>query len=250
MKSNPSTALVPAFARGLALLRLLAEKGPLAMEAVAKDLALPRTTAFRLLETLRVLGHAERDPARRYRLIWSFRPMADTQAAFETQLPTTMTRLAGALGVTIEWYEPAAIGLVLLRQQRPTEGEVHVAARPGFVRDWQSELDAVARLGHAFADGSPSLKPGGRFFRRNGVASRLTLAEARTLVANAKRTGTTADSAFNTNGVRRAAVAVCRPDGHFAGVLAAAASLNFDPRAPRPVRLLNELRLAREALAT
>ena len=53
MKISRPASLVPALARGLEIMRLLAAEGPLAMEAVATRLSLPRSSTFRLLETLR-----------------------------------------------------------------------------------------------------------------------------------------------------------------------------------------------------
>src|SRR5690606_8873580 len=239
---TPATPAVPAFTRGLSVMRLLADRGPLAMEAVATSLSLPHSSAFRLLETLRTLGYAERDPARRYRLVWSFGPGEDASAAFTARLVASMERLADALGVTIEWYEPSDRGMELRRQCRPSHAEVRVFARPGFVRTWNTELDAVARLGHAFAPRAPALKAGVHVGVRDGHTARIALREARALLAAARRRDTATDTIFNTNGVRRAAAVVRSPGGEFAGILAAAACISFDPKAPTPVRIVAALR--------
>ncbi len=247
METKPRSAAsaVPAFARGLSAMRLLADEGPLAMEAVASRLSLPRSSTFRLLETLRVLGYAERDPAKRYRLTWSFRP--DEISAFAPRLSSAMKRLADALGVTIEWYESSARGMELRLQHFPTRAEVLVQARPGFVREWNAELDAVARLGHALVPSAPALKAGVHHYIRDGQKSRLPLREARALLAAARQHESASDTAFNPFGVRRAAVAVRLPGGVLAGLLVAASSLTFDPKAPTPARLVAALR---ETVAT
>ncbi len=78
------------------------------MEAVAAKLSIPRSSAFRLLETLGALGYAEKDLARRYRLTWSFQPGAGAATDFRTRLGAQMEHLAESLGVTLEWYEPCA----------------------------------------------------------------------------------------------------------------------------------------------
>ncbi len=245
----PVTA-VPALARGLAAMRLLSAEGPLAMEAVASRLSLPRSSAFRLLETLRTLGYAERDPARRYRLIWSFQPGEGVAAAFSARLDSCMERLADSLGVTLEWYEASERGLELRRQRLPVRGEVRVAARPGFVREWNTQLDAVARLGHAFSPKAPVLRSGLVAYTRDGRLSKIPLREARALVASARKSRSATDVPFNQNGVRRCGSVVLLPGDVSAGFLVAAASITFDPDAPAPARLAAALREACGALST
>jgi DNA-binding IclR family transcriptional regulator len=249
METLSPTPTVPALARGLSAMRLLADEGPLAMEAVASRLALPRSSVFRLLETLRSLGYAERDPSRRYRLVWSFHPGEGASAAFAARLNACMERLADSLGVTIEWYEATERGLELRRQRLPVRGEVRVAARPGFIRLWNTEFDAVARLGHAFSPTAPSLKSGLHLWKRDGHASKIPLREARELTAAALKTRTAADTFFNHNGVRRAGSAVLLPGGLPAGFLIAAASLTFAPDAPTPARIVSALRSACDDLS-
>jgi DNA-binding IclR family transcriptional regulator len=228
-------------------MRLLASEGPLAMEAVAVRLCLPRSSTFRLLETLRALGHAERDSARRYRLTWSFRP--DESGAFVPRLSAAMRQLAESLGVTIEWYEPSARGMELRLQQLPSRAEVLVQARPGFVREWNTEFDAVARLGHALVPSAPALQAGIHHFARDGQRTRLPLRDARTLLVAAREHESASDTTFNSFGVRRAAVAVRLPGNVFAGLLVAASSLTFSPKAPTPAQLVSALRGAGVTIA-
>ena len=242
MKTESATPPVPALLRGLSVMRLLATEGPLAMEAVSARLSFPRSSTFRLLETLRSLGYAERDTARRYRLVWNFRPGEGASAAFAARLAARMERLAEALGVTIEWYEASPGGLELRNQRMPVRAEVRVLARPGFIRRWNTELDSVARLGHAFSPHAPALKPRLSLFKRDGFASKLTLREARELASVARKTRTASDTAFNSNGVRRAAAAMLLPGGVLAGILVAASSITFDPKAPSPARIVAALR--------
>lgn len=249
MKITSTTPPVPALLRGLSVMRLLSAEGPLALEAVATRLALPSSSTFRLLETLRSLGYAERDSARRYRLIWTFRAGEGASAAFTARLATRMEQLAETLGVTIEWYEAVPAGMELRSQRLPTRAEVRVLARPGFVRLWNTEFDAVARLGHVFAPQAPALRARLTLFKRDGMTSRLPLVEARVLAAAARAARTASDTAFNSNGVRRAGAALLLPDGSLAGLLVAASSITFDPKAPSPARIVAALRAACTALA-
>jgi len=244
MKTSRSASLVPALARGLEIMRLLAAEGPLAMEAVATRLSLPRSSTFRLLETLRALGCAERDAARRYRLLWSLDSGEGSSASFAARLASHMERLAESLGSTVEWYEPAAPGMELRQQRHPVHAEVRVMARPGFVRRWNTEFDAVSRVGHAFAPQAPALAPGLTHFRRDGISARLPLREARNLLAAVRKTRAASDTAFNTNGVRRFAAAVVLPGGGFAGSLSVASALSFSPSAPTPAAIVSALRAA------
>ncbi len=244
METTRKTPIVPALSRGLTIMRLLGTEGPLAMETVAARLKLPRSSTFRLLETLLALGYAERDASRRYRLVWSLQPNQGHSANLGRRIEAGMKTLAENIGVTIEWYEPSERGLEMRRQQLPSRSEVHVQARPGFVRLWNDELDPVARIGHAFAPGAPAPRPRLKIFKRDGVVSRLTLDETRKLIAKDRKAGGAHDAAFNTNGVRRVAVPLLLPDGQFAGILAAASSISFDPKAPTPARILAALRAA------
>lgn len=244
MKTVITTPPVPALVRGLAVMRLIDAEGPLTMETVADRLALPRSSAFRLLETLRALGYAERDPARRYRLVWTLRAGEGASAAFNTRLAAVMEQLADSLGVTLEWYEPSSQGMELRLQRLPSHAEVRVLARPGFVRYWNTEFDSVARIGHAFSPVAPALKSGLTVFKRDGHVSRITLREARDLAATALKTRTASDACFNKNGVRRSASVLLLPGGVPAGILVAAFSLTFDPAAPSPSRIVSTLRQA------
>lgn len=67
--TTPIRYRVPALERGLRILELLRHAGPeLTPPAIARSLALPRTTVFRLLQTLEDLGFVERAGTRSFRL--------------------------------------------------------------------------------------------------------------------------------------------------------------------------------------
>jgi DNA-binding IclR family transcriptional regulator len=236
---------VPALARGLAVWRLLAQEGPLPLEPVRERLGLPKASCYRLLETLCRLGYARRDSTRAYRLLWELRPLADPGLALRGRVEALLPGLAQRLQATVEWWEPRAAGLVLELQSGSDSGEVQVKARPGFLRRWGEELDAVARLGYALAAEAPPLASTLQHHRRNGVKEHCPQAAAQRLVATARARGWASDPRFNANGVRRHAVAVRRSDA-LAGILAAAELHRFGPTRPPPPPLAHLLEAARE----
>lgn len=66
----PRRYLAPALDRGLTILEYLAENSsnPLSLAQMTRDLAMPKSSLFRLLATLETKGYVERDEEGRYRL--------------------------------------------------------------------------------------------------------------------------------------------------------------------------------------
>jgi DNA-binding IclR family transcriptional regulator len=227
----------PALSRGLAVLVMLGGETALSLEALSQRLELPKASVFRLLETLQKTGLVRKAPDKSYEALFALRPLTDATGLFRERVEKEMAGLCRRLEVTVEWYEPTTEGMRLTSQANP-ECELRVQAKPGFVRRWGEELDAVARLGYAFAPQAPSPVRAFRY-AANGVTENLPVRIARELRDAARQALTAADAYFNTNGVRRCAVAV-RPDGDFRGTLAIAEAYHFS-QPSRTEHFLNEL---------
>ncbi len=228
----------PALSRGLTLLHTLNQAPPYSLEALSARLNIPKASALRLLETLEANGLVHRRADKRYEPLYSLQPVGDLAANFRNTLQPQMAELSQRLGHTIEWYEPTDTGMMLVLQSVP-QTEVQVVARPGFLRDWFTEHEAVTRLGFAYAKQAPTVQASQTYIS-NGKRHNLSNTEALAQVKAAKASGKTYDKAYNTNGVRRAAIAALQPRDRFHGVLAVAEAHRFDQR-PSPLQLLKEL---------
>lgn len=227
LRQLPSSA--PALTRGLALWVTLCQESPLSLEELAARLQLPKASAFRLLESLRDLGLIRKLANKQFEPLWAPRPLEDDRQIFRQALEARMERLARETNCTVEWYEPHPEGLTLVIQNHP-DSEVRVQARPGFLRRWDSEFEAVTRLGFAFAKSAPKIHSA-QLPTANGVLRNLKGRELSRLLAEAREDQTASDAAFNTNGVRRCAAAVRdEATGDFRGVLAIAETFHFSRR--------------------
>lgn len=219
----------PALSRGLAILASLAQEAPLSLDHLATRLELPKASVFRLLGTLETVGMIRKTAQKTYEPLWQFQPAADERALLRNRLETRMPALCEATGCTIEWYEPAPEGMRLILQKNPAS-ELCVKVGPGFVRLWGAELEAVTRLGYAFYPQAPAPAPMD-FYVANGEKTTLPPSEASPLIAEARAESRAADLPYNTNGVRRLALAVQDSDsGEFLGVLALAEAYHFSER--------------------
>ena len=63
MAEAGNSPFVPALRKGLALLELLAEQGPLTLAQVERISGLNRTMSYRLLRVMDELGYVDHDPA-------------------------------------------------------------------------------------------------------------------------------------------------------------------------------------------
>ncbi len=228
--NTPSAA--PALNRGLAALAALGEKGgPLSLDALASLLSVPKASLFRLLETLQDLGLVLKTADRCYEPLWTLQPIEDRRTVHRRRIERNLEGLCETTKCTVEWYEPTESGMALVRQIQP-ESELRVQAKPGFLREWAGEFDAVARLAHAFASYAPPLVSP-KVYVSNGVLKALPKKEASTRLAEARRSRTAEDGIFNSNGVRRcAAAAFDDASGTFMGVLALAEVCHFSNRPP------------------
>lgn len=215
----------PALSRGFAILRTLEVESPLSLEILAARLKLPKTSLFRLLETMQGIGCVRKTAEKKYEPLWVLRPIIDSQTSFVERLVACMKNLCKQTNCSVEWYEHSSDGMRMMRQELP-DTEVCVKARPGFVCGWGPEFNATTQIAYAFAEDAPS--PKGKFvaFRTNGVMEKISLSSVRRKIHAARETATARDPAFNTNGVRRWAAAV-HSGRQFLGILAVAESFRF-----------------------
>lgn len=230
----------PALARGLCILQMLSESGSMPLEQLSRELNIPKASALRLLTTLEQMGTVRRDADKRYEALYRLQSIRSPIETFRYSLEAKMAHLVTATGCTVEWYEPTLEGMQLIRQSNP-EVELCVQARPGFLRDWHSEFEAVARMGHAFASQAPKLSHS-QLYRKNGVLESVDQRYIEHSIQKAKAECATYDDAFNTNGVRRFATAAFASETNtFLGVLAIAEVYHFTNLAD-PKTILNQLK--------
>ncbi len=235
---HASTA-TPALNRGLAVLATLGEQTPLSLEMLATKLRLPKTSVYRLLGTLQKIGLVRKSPDKRYQALCFLQSVEDEQTLYRQMMEKKMPGLCEATHCTVEWYEPSSEGMRLVHQIAP-ESELQVRAKPGFLRKWGDEFEAVARLGYAFAKEAP---PASRMsmYVANGVRHDLSMEKIRKRLVEAHEKKIAHDTPFNSNGVRRYAAAAFDHTGKtFRGVLALAEAVHFC-RHPSSHLLLKQL---------
>lgn len=229
----------PALSRGLEILRTLSGEAPLSLEELTGRLKYPKASAFRLLATLQNLGLVRRREDRRYEPLWTLRPLHAPAADRRQRLLDRLPALAAELKATVEWYEPSAAGMVLMRQE-VSEGELRVQARPGFLRAWDGEADATMMLGHAFYPEAPSLPARLPAYIADGAWSSISRREVKKRIDAAAAAGVAVDAFFNENSVRRTAASVMAGEA-FLGVLGVASIYRFH-RTQDPAVLSRRLR--------
>lgn len=236
---RPVTA-APALNRGLAVLAALGLQSPRSLDQLTTLLDLPKASVFRLLETLEKVELVRKRTDKRYEALWALRPLEDAWTLRRKRLQAEITALCQTTGCTVEWYEPTQAGMKLVLQGNP-ETELCVKAKPGFLRDWTTEFEAVTRLGHAFCAHAPKLRsiP---IYVANGKTRPLPAPRIQKLIQECKAEAATYDLMFNTNGVRRHAAAAFDDDTKtFLGVLAIAEGYHFTRR-PRTQTYLKMLK--------
>lgn len=215
----------PALVRGIRILQLLTQEGPMLLEQISANLDIPKASAFRLLSTLEQIRMIRRDPDKSYSALYRLRPLVDSRTSFYEALDGRMLHLVGETNCTIEWYEETQDGMQLVLQKHP-DCELCVQARPGFLRDWRTEFEAVTRIAHAFAARAPKLASS-KCYKTNGVMVELRKTEIQSMIRSVKARQSAIDEAFNSNGVRRVAVPAFDDSGDFLGVLAVAQTFRF-----------------------
>jgi len=206
------------------------------LEQLAREVAYPKPSLFRLLQTLIDCGMVEKTTQLRYFPLQILQPFQPETDLFPARLDHLMKEISSRTHATLEWFTPSENGLVLEKQEHP-DSEVRVVARPGFLREWQGELDAVAMLGYAFAPEAPSYERG-RAYIRNGGWENLEPEQARLHIERARERKVASDLAFNANGIRRTAAAIFAPD--WRGILSVAVAYRFD-RNPSSAQIESQL---------
>jgi DNA-binding IclR family transcriptional regulator len=145
---------------------------------------------------------------------------------FREILAPRMDALCQSVECTVEWYEPVAEGMKLVLQKHPAT-ELYVHAKPGFIRDWTTEFEAVTRLAHAFSAEAPALTRI-ETYATNGRMETLDKTTIKNLIKAAREDPIAYDRAYNSRGVRRFAAAGFDHDtGEWLGVLAIAEGYHF-----------------------
>lgn len=229
-------------ARGLSLLRHLAEHGPDSLEALTRLTGWPKSSVARLLETLEQAAMIRRDPVSRL-----YTTRVALVSVNPTSSPTLRERmqplgpsLAAETNCTVELYALRNAGLTMIDRWEPPAAEVTVRARVGFVR-CLTELDALSQVMHAFGQTS-LLPPGRRWAWVNGVATTLSSAQRQHRIEQAQATVLGTDPQPNEFGVRRCAVPLFDSEQQLEGVLALAfvAGLPQTPVNPQWVAALGQ----------
>ncbi|MCC5845872.1 MAG: helix-turn-helix domain-containing protein [Verrucomicrobia bacterium] len=225
MKYQDQEFSSPALAQGIEALNTLNALGPMSLEALSQQVGGSKSSLWRHLRTLAQLGLVEQRSRSEWAALRMLVANVGLEGAKDAFRKGLMDAVAAATGLTVEWYRGMAEGMAL-RDQRLAETEVRVVARPGFLRSWGEEVDAVARLGYAFDPEAPV--PEGDFWRysRNGHRRGIQAATVVRAVRMASRERVSADRAFNSNLVRRSAIAVFY-QGAYLGVLAVAEPYSF-----------------------
>lgn len=213
---------VPGLYRGIQVWKNLCGAGEASLDQLAGKTGYPKASILRMLKTLCDLQLIERDDSSGL-----YRPIARiafangtgpdvTKAVFRT-----LETLSSQLKVTAEWFKPSLEGLLLTQRAAPSDTEVQVQARTGFLRTWGAELDAVAVMGYAFYSETPPSRSKLWSYDSQGEPLVLSATEARSRISEARLSRAAQDLHYNTNGVKRIAAAVIR-EGSLTGVLSLA----------------------------
>jgi DNA-binding IclR family transcriptional regulator len=214
----------PALARGIEVLRALADGGAQTLQELARRVEVPKSSLLRVLDTLIALDCARRDGAtKRYESCCRLVPVPPSPRSRRRRLDRALHALARDTGATAEWYVGTESGLTLVQRAEPPSREVRVLATIGFRRSLGPELEAVACVGLAWHARGTGPRRGFWAHIADGKTGRLPPARARALIRSAAGTGCALDLAFNAQGVRRMAAVVLAGDTPL-GVLALATS--------------------------
>ncbi len=220
---------VPGLARGIAVMKLLEEKGGMTLDQLAQKSRFPKSSVFRIMDTLISLNLAQKDNANKtYIATARIIPIKATQNGFEEKLKRTLQQLAETTACTAEWYLATDAGLIMADRAEPPASEISINAGVGFIREWRGELDSVACVGRAWWPKAPRITKGIWVYKSGAIQQALSSSQLDKAIDCAKSTGCAVDKYCNTNGVRRIACAVLRDDS-LLGILALAQC--YSPRA-------------------
>ncbi|MHC4871973.1 MAG: helix-turn-helix domain-containing protein [Planctomycetota bacterium] len=206
---------VPGLIRGIEVLKLLEKSSPLNLEEISAETGFPKASVKRMLNSLIQLGLASKtESGKNYQALAKIVSTEGSEDSFDRQLEIALQQLAEKTGTTAEWFVPGKKAISLLRRHSPPEAEIHVKARTGSKREWNTELDSVAACSYALWNEAPEIKakPSFKQYNREGCLIKITKKEAREMISKAKKSKVVPDTEFNVNGVKRLSAAVIHND--------------------------------------
>jgi DNA-binding IclR family transcriptional regulator len=243
-------ASVPAAAQVLAVLRYLARQaGPVPAAAISRDVSLPRSTTYHLLDTLIRSGFVVHLPeAGRYGLGLSAHELAsgyERQAPLQRLARSALTQLVDRTGHTAHLAVLHGRDVIYVIEER-------APGRPPLITDVGVRLPAhLTASGRAMlaALSGPQLRAlfpdPSAFVLRNDLGPR-SLSALRRLLVDARRQGVAHEDGEVTAGYASVAVAVVDHNGHPAASVAVTfPAAELDPSARSHVAL-DVVRTARE----
>jgi DNA-binding IclR family transcriptional regulator len=223
---NKSAA--PALARGIKVLKILAENGLMSLEELAVATGSPKSSLLRILETLIEIEMVKKDTvSKRYQSLVAIVPAVTETNRFREQVKRALKQISLETLSTSEWYELSGDSMLITERYEPENQMVKVLAKIGYRRTLDSEFEAVARLCLAF--NTSLLSTGGYWNYETGTRKPIEPDKQSSMLKEAANELAVMDVEYNPNGVRRYAAAVRKPDGTLAGIIALAE--NFTPSA-------------------
>lgn len=212
---------VPGLYRGIMLWEMLCSTGEQSLEQLSEKSGYPKASVMRMLQTLCHMGLVERESKSKLYHATARIVRSDIQdTSFPLRVQQCIQELSTELGVTAEWYEPFDSGMKITQRYSPPSSEVFVAARIGFIRIWNGELESVAQLAYAFCPTAPDyrLESDLWLYDPNGEKANLSASDTERIVSQVRERKVAIDSSYNTHGIKRIACPVIR-DEQFLGIL-------------------------------
>ena len=215
MKNNRT----PALQRGIEILHLLKKKDSLNLEEISHAIDAPKASVLRLLYTLDDMGIIMKDPlTKRYT---AKHVLSRVRASIsDAEIQVFLQELAQSSNRRAEFYRTSATGSTIELVATPRQAEVSVSVSVGYLRDWTSELEAVCAVAHAFESSAPQITKA--IYPAGKVSKKITSSHARSIINEIKKSGMQIDSTYNSNGVRRLAIALVDPEQTLLGIIALA----------------------------
>ena len=220
---------VPGLYRGIQVWQLLSRSGELSLEQISDQSEYPKASVLRMLNTLRKLNLVERDQStKNYRANAHIIRSDIDRADFKTRVQQCLEGLSTSLETTAEWYEPGEEGMLLKQRSSPLNAEIYVAARAGFFRRWNSELDSVAAMGYAYCKSAPELEIQKNLWVYGPIGEHIPVDRnsVEDIIRISKKNNYMIDANYNSRGIKRISCAVS-PNGKLAGIISLA--LIFTP---------------------
>ena len=233
---------IPALVRGIEIIRLLKGQDNLSLEQIASSIKAPKASISRVLQTLESVGVVHREyPSKRYSLLQALVPLKDPLT--DETIQKYLDRISEQSQKRSEFYRSENQGLRITHVSSPKQQEVTVNAQVGYLRTWDTELEAVCAVGHAFSPDAESLQKSIFHAGDSKGENKKSIKESLMHIELTREQKGMIDREFNSNGVRRLAAPLIGKEGYFHGILALAeTSLNSDGKKfPDKLSLLHEV---------